>query len=252
MTRIARRPAAPPAAIVLALLPLLAAGCNDDGTGVSEPIAGTWFADGLGGTLFVVITDADLVYYTAADADDCVDRSRYELEHQGGNEYLLRSTINTATLTSTISARDGELTWATDFGTIIFQRSTADPASMPVCAGGGDDPALTCPDLPALEVGQTVLGALGEGDPSERGWIYDVYSFEPDAPLTAGITLGSPDFDAYLYVYDANGVLLAENDDAAEGSLNAGITLQFNPVCYRVEVTSLSPGETGAYTVLIE
>lgn len=254
MKLISRRAPSGRGTLVLPLLALIAlGGCNEDPSTVeSGPIIGTWVADVGVGTLFVVITDDELHYYTASDAEDCADRTIYELESLGGNDYLLRSTVTPVELEARLVAQGDELTWGTASGAVAFYRSDADPAALPLCAGGGDDPSLVCSELPALEVGQAVSGALTQDDPSERGFFYDVYAYQPDAQTTVEITLSSTEIDSYLYVYDAAGSLVAENDDAAADARDAGLTLQVVPGCYRIEVTSFDSGETGAYTLRID
>lgn len=254
MKPISRRAVSRRGALALPLLALVAlGGCGDDPSTVeSDPIIGMWVADVSGGSLFVVITDEELRYYTASDTEDCADRTIYELEALGGNEYLLQSTVTPVEVEARLVARGGELTWRTEFGAIVFYRSEADPSALPLCAGGGDDASLVCSELPTVEVGQAVSGALTQDDPSERGRFYDVYAYQPEAQGAVDITVSSTAVDAYLYVYNAAGDLLAENDDATADSRDAGLVFQVVPGCYRVEVTSFGPGETGPYTLRID
>ena len=242
------------AALALALTTLLgAAACNESGTGVGGgPITGTWVVEVQGGTLFLEITEDQIAYYQAADADDCAERTIYDLEDLGGGDYRLTSTVTPITLEVRITANDDELRWQSQAGTAIFYQTTTDLSTLTICAGGGDDPTLTCADLPPMPTGQDVAESLAQTDAEERGRYYDVYSFEPQAQATVTVTATSSEFDAYLYVYDAAGALLAENDDAMEGSTDAGLSLQVVPGCYRIEVTSLSRGATGSYTLRID
>ena len=241
-------------ALALVLIVLIGAvACNEGGTGVgSGPITGTWVAEVQGGTLFLEITDDQIAYYQAAAEDDCAERTIYDVEDLGDGDYRLTSTVTPISLDVRITANDDELRWQTPFGTAIFFRTTTDLSTLTICAGGGDDPALTCSGLPPVPTGQDVAESLAQTDAEERGRYYDVYSFEPQAQDTVTVTATSSEFDAYLYVYDAAGGLLAENDDAAEGSTDAGLSLQVVPGCYRIEVTSLSRGATGAYTLRID
>lgn len=251
-----RTPRSPARGLWLAALlaGLLVAGCDESGTDVqSGPITGTWVAQLTGGNLYVVITDDSLVYYTEATAEDCADRYAYTLEPLGGDRYRLTSTVNTATLESTITATQNELTWDTGSGTALFQRADGvDPSTINVCAGGGDDPALVCAELPVLPLAQDVADSLTQADALERDRYYDVYGFQPAEPLTATISLTSSEFDAYLYVYEADGTLLGENDDVSAETVDAGLTLELVPVCYRIEVTTFDTGVTGDYTLRIE
>lgn len=242
----------------LALTPLVLglalAGCNETPADIrSDPLIGAWVSNVPGGTIYLFITPNTLTYYAEADTEECADRYAYDIEPLGGNRYLLSSTVNAVTIESRIIATDGELTWDVGGGSAVFQQaSNLDPSMLTACAGGGDDPALDCSALPALELGQAVAGELGQGDPEERGRYYEVYGFQPAAQDTAEITLASDNFDPYLYVYRADGTFVAENDDASAGSADAGLTLPVVPVCYRVEVTSFENAETGTYMLRVD
>ena len=235
------------------LLALMVSGCDGSTTLVeSGPIEGVWVANATNGALFLVITSDSLVYYTALDAEDCADRFAYSLTPVGGNDYLLESSVSFVLIQSTITQVDDELTWRTAIGSGIFTRSSVDPADLTVCAGGGDDPSLSCASLPALQLDQEQTGALEDGDGVERSRYFDVYSFQPADPLDpAEITLTAIGFDAYLYLYDAGGALIAENDDGIEGSTSARLTLPLDPACYRVEVTTAYQGTGGAYSLRV-
>ena len=251
-TRLSPRVRLTTALIALAAV-VAAAACDDSATEVeSDPIFGSWVGDAQGGTFFLEITESQIIYYAKADTEQCAERTIYDMEPLGGNDYLLTSTVTPLTVEAQIIVRDGELTWQTAFGTAVFYPTTLDLSTLSVCAGGGDDPALTCTELPAIEPGQDVSGSLTQDDALERGRYYDVYAFQPQAQSTVDITLASTAFDVYLYVYDAAGTLLAENDDAVEGSTDAGLTLQVVPGCYRIEATSLATGATGSYTLRID
>ena len=238
---------------LLALVGVGAAACLDNTAELdSEPIIGTWVASVPGGTDLLEITESEITYYRTASDEDCAERTIYTLESLGDDEYLLTSTVSTATIEARITAAGGELRWQTAFGSAFFLRTTADPSTLEICAGGGDDPALDCTGLPAVEAGQDVTDSLTVADAMERGRYYDVYGFQPQAQDTVAVAVTSATFDTYLYVYDADGALLAENDDAEEGSTDAALTLQVVPGCYRVVVTSFDIEETGGYTLRID
>lgn len=236
-----------------ALIGVSAAACIGDTADLdSEPIIGTWVASVPGGTELLEITESRIMYYQAASDEDCAERTIYTVESLGDDEYLLTSTVSPVTIEARLTAADGELRWQTAYGSAFFVRTTTDPSTLAICAGGGDDPALDCTGLPAVEAGQDVTDSLTVADPIERGRYYDVYAFQPQAQDTVAVTVTSATFDTYLYIYDADGALLAENDDAAEGSTDAGLSLQVVPACYRVEVTSFDSEETGSYTLRID
>lgn len=253
MSRFTRTRSARTFWLVILLAAAVAAGCGEDGTVVSDPITGTWVAQASDGTLYLEITADSLVYYAEATVDGCADRFAYGLEPLGDDRYRLSSAVNAATIESTITAESGELRWDTGVGVAIFQTAPGfDPGTLTVCAGGGDDPALTCTDLPELTLGQDQAGELAVTDSRERGRYYDVYGFQPASQLTATITVTSTTVDSYLYVYQADGTLIAENDDASASTFDAGLQVQMVPGCYRIEVTSFADDETGTYTVRID
>lgn len=244
-----------PLIAVSLLLALAAVGGCGESTAVVEsgPIEGNWVAEATNGSLFLVITRDSLVYFTSLDAEDCADRYAYGLTPVGGNDYLLSSAVNFSTIQTTLSQVDDALTWRTPSGSALFQRAATDPTTLAVCAGGGDDPAAACASFPPVPPGGEVDGALEEGDAVERGRFYDVYSLQPAAPLdSAVITVSAVGFDAYLYLYAADGTLIAENDDGVEGFTSARLTLPLDPLCYRVEVTTIAEGTTGTYTLRID
>ena len=238
------------AAIGSAVLVVLA-GCTDLPSGPSDPITGTWVAGAPRVTFLLWITEFQVAYYEVPSAGGCALHTIYDLEALGDDEYLLRSTVSPATAEVRITARDGELKWQVAERTAIFMATSTDPSALTVCAGGGDDPAIDCSGLPPVEPGQDLVGFLAVTDPIERGRYY-VYAFQPQAQDTVTITLMSPYFDAYLYVYDTDGVLVGENDDVAADSTDAALSLQVVPACYRVEATSFEHEITGSYTLRID
>jgi hypothetical protein len=96
------------------------------------------------------------------------------------------------------------------------------------------------------------LGPEDKGDPKIRKDCFQkahVLKMAPGRIYT--ITLQSADFDAYLFLQDSQGKVLAEDDDSG-GGLNARIL--FTPTredIYRIIVTTFDEKETGAYTLTV-
>ncbi len=103
----------------------------------------------------------------------------------------------------------------------------------------------------------TITGDIAPGQPvqdnlTNRNLTMD-YTFNASAGDTLTITLVSDDFDAYLYLLDAEGFEIAFDDDSA-GNLNSRIGPFVIPVdgSYTVQVTSFGGDETGAFTLSME
>jgi hypothetical protein len=114
-------------------------------------------------------------------------------------------------------------------------------------------------DAPAL--GNPIQAFLGAGgfyqqnnrltnlDPrNKQNKIYKLYSVQLEAKKTYQIDLISADFDAYLYLIDDTGTILARDDDSG-GNLNARII--YTPAragTYYIHATSLNGISVGNYT----
>lgn len=109
-------------------------------------------------------------------------------------------------------------------------------------------------------IGQAVNGSLGTSDcevmiEGEEKYV-DVYRFS--LAQSRGVVVGlfgrDDEFDAYLYLYDANGNLLAENDDFEPGTFDAGITRTLAAGEYYIVASSFAtsdeaPAGHGPYTL---
>ena len=76
------------------------------------------------------------------------------------------------------------------------------------------------------------------------------YSFSFSGAADLWIELTSPDIDTYMYLLNAEGTVLEENDDGAEGT-NSSIARGLDAGYYYVEATTYAPGETGNFTLTI-
>lgn len=115
------------------------------------------------------------------------------------------------------------------------------------------DPSISCSSLPALPVYGSITGSLTDTDERFDSYEYDLYRLALDSTTTLTIEMRGNHselvIDPYLYLYDAGGILLAEDDDSGAGYMkpaDAQITTTLNAGCYRVVATG--SGE-GGYTL---
>lgn len=73
-----------------------------------------------------------------------------------------------------------------------------------------------------------------------------------EEPTRLELLLKSEDFDAYLFVVDGDGELIADNHDAHIGTTDSRIEQQFEPGSYRIGATSLTPATTGAFELTVQ
>lgn len=109
-------------------------------------------------------------------------------------------------------------------------------------------PSLPSTAIPLLQQ----QGALQAGDsviPID-GSFYDQYTFTGQAGQTVTLWMQSSEFDTYLAVVDANGQVLAENDDLNSSTTNSAITLTLaEDGIYTIIANTSAGGETGQYVV---
>jgi hypothetical protein len=108
-----------------------------------------------------------------------------------------------------------------------------------------------------LQLGQSASGSLDSTDSkleSDSSY-YDMWSYTGRAGETIRVTLKSTDFDAYLSVgrEDAGEFSELDSDDDGGGGTDSKVVVTLpEDGEYEVRVNTLSSGETGAYTVLVE
>jgi len=105
-----------------------------------------------------------------------------------------------------------------------------------------------------IRPGQTANGNLtpGSGRSSGcEGCYADLYEFSVGSPQTLLLTMNSTAFDTYLRVLGANGVTVAFDDDSAGGT-DSRIAYDFPAGTYRIEATSYSADDSGAYTLSLQ
>ena len=94
-----------------------------------------------------------------------------------------------------------------------------------------------------LRLNQIEQGDLRQGDRV-------AYSFQGNAGQDVVITLDSSQFDTYLYLYDSNGRLVAENDDADGTNSRLSLRLPTSGT-YQVQVRGFSEAAAGHYALLV-
>ena len=107
-----------------------------------------------------------------------------------------------------------------------------------------------------VEIGESVSGRLDmEDQVADDGSYFDVYRFTGTAGQRIGVSQHSEDFDSYLELGSmSNGEFESEyGDDDSGGGLDSRIIVTLSRSGdFLVRANSLSPGETGAYTIVVE
>ncbi|MET0648322.1 MAG: M12 family metallo-peptidase [Pyrinomonadaceae bacterium] len=139
---------------------------------------------------------------------------------------------------------------------------------------GGRQFAITQPGSPAclagasqISIGQTISASLAStdctaGQPNRLTAFEDVYTFVARAGQRVRVEMsGAPSVDAYLYLFNPDGSLLAENDDIVLGvNTDSRIPDSTNPTpndyillpqtgIYTIAATTFSNNDTGTYTL---
>lgn len=239
---------APIAAVALAMAVL--AGCDGNtGPAVEEDLTGVW-ESASGAPLVVEITETTFHVYDGARSTQCYDAIFYDISARNGS--LLTLSPEQGDLFTLDVQRNGSELIIRNPNTGQSARlslSQVDPATLEVCTYPGADPSLDCASLTELVPGVAVADSLASDEPAHQGFHYDLYHIQLVAGGPIHMGMVSDVFDTYLRIYDADGNLLAENDDGGGGT-NAGAIVQFNAGgCYRIEATSYAEGATGPYTL---
>jgi hypothetical protein len=104
-----------------------------------------------------------------------------------------------------------------------------------------------------LEKGQfSITTNLAQNDPKYNDQkIHKLYQIELEAGKTYQIDNISRAFDAYLYLEDADGKVLAEDDDGGDGLNSRIVHKAARAGTYRIVATSLGGGSTGEFTLSV-
>ncbi|MGB3544402.1 hypothetical protein [Rubrivirga sp.] len=111
--------------------------------------------------------------------------------------------------------------------------------------------AIDCDDIATLEVGAATSGTLVEASDCmyQDGSTADYYVFKLDQDASVTITHRSNDFDAYLVLYEGNGLIMEIDDDSGAGptGFDSMIAADLDAGVYMIAANHIS-GE-GTYTV---
>lgn len=103
-----------------------------------------------------------------------------------------------------------------------------------------------------ISVGQTVNGTLSTNDcKDETGAYMDVYRLQIQTATTVTISMGSQQFDSYIWLVDANGNVIEQADDIGSSN-DAALTRQLQPGTYFINASSFDEEETGSYTLSVQ
>ncbi len=121
------------------------------------------------------------------------------------------------------------------------------------------DQAYVAPVCTSISIGQTLSGTLAVTDPQSGrrpGRYADCYSFTASSGSRVVLSMNSAAVDSFLYLTNANGDELA-NDDDSGGENNARIPGALGSFVipadgtYYIETTSSTPGQTGDYSITL-
>ncbi len=236
------------------MLPLAGlVGCDAlTGSSNNDSIEGTWVLTDGDYTVFIEVTSSTVTVFDG-QMDTCFEREVYEITERDGEDYTLTEQTSGFSLTITIR-RDGDnLTVGLGSETETYSPSDQNLAQLEICpveTGGGSDPSIDCSTLPAISVGQTIIGELTTGDDMNNSKYYDLYGLTLNAQTQVHIAATSDAVDMYLYLYESDGTFIMENDDGGTGT-NSSLMPTLDAGCYRIEVTSYFSSETGSYTVSV-
>ncbi|NJL97537.1 MAG: hypothetical protein HC924_01225 [Synechococcaceae cyanobacterium SM2_3_2] len=105
--------------------------------------------------------------------------------------------------------------------------------------------------LGSVEWEQTIASRLGEGSarhPSDESWMEE-HALEARGGRALLVSMTSTEIDAYLEVLDAQGEVIASNDDSG-GDTDALLVVYLpESGTYTIRANTFSAGETGSYTL---
>lgn len=123
-------------------------------------------------------------------------------------------------------------------------------------AGGGDQGGVTDDHGDSLATATELLlngsGAAAVDAVLEENGDRDMFIFEIDELSDVAIALKSneAEVDTYLRLYDANGNLIAENDDFG-GTLNSNVNIELQAGTYAFSAAGYNDAEIGNYTATV-
>jgi hypothetical protein len=247
-------------ALSATLLPLALGACGDDDPSDPDddnPFNGTWAFTEDGQTSYVRITDDAVEIF--GDAGACFITVDYEIV--SSEDGVLTLDDGTGAVEWTVDEVGNNLVVEDEDGiSTTLTPSSQNLSTLPSCEPYDPDvddfarPA--CSSLQQLAIPGSVTGEITPGDPRfyDLSW-FDVYRIQIAAETDVNITMAADnqdELDAYLSIYDADGVEVVDDDDSADGS-DSRVQTTLTPGCYYVVAGSYSgddEGETGGgYTL---
>jgi hypothetical protein len=136
-------------------------------------------------------------------------------------------------------------------GAQIAQATLEGATGSPVSFNGTAAESSACESLTPYTLGSTVNGALNPTDCDfGDGSFIDFYSLSAapagDLPESVSFTVAA-EFDTFLFLFDADPILRALNDDAPDAGTNSAIRILLARGDYVIGANSLNPGVSGEY-----
>ena len=213
-------------------------------------ILGTWKSTTDGYVEYLDITSNTLTYY-AGYPSDCFDIYAYDIVAQTDDVFTLRDASGSQ-FDILVEVEGQQLRVASpedpNNNPWYLDRTGDDLSSLEECTSGSGD----CSALPAISVGESINGELTTSDASDGGYYYDLYGLTLGSEQQVQIDYTSTEIDNYLYLYEADGTYITEDDDGGPDSLDSRIVITLQAGCYIIEATSFSSGETGSYTLSVQ
>lgn len=224
----------------VALVALVAA-CNGDG-GTDTPVATTLTATSPATQTAVAgtpVATAPSVRVLDQDGDPMPGVTVTFTASSGGSV-----TSPTATTDAAGNATAGGWTLGAAVGTQTVTATV--PSLTPVqFSATATDP---CDNSVTYTLGSTASASLGTADCRlSTGEYVDFYSANLPSAQAVAFNMSSTAFDTWLELYDANGNLLAFNDDAVGAGNNSSVKVFAPSGNYFLAATSFSSSVTGAY-----
>lgn len=252
---------APRLVLTSLLLFLALSGCDQLGVLGGEETAsvqGTWVHTDGSQVEYIEITSTSFTVFESAQAG-CFFITRYAITARSDDTYTLEDQASGTVASVVLRVESGRLSVreaGEDVGSaVLYDPSTQDTGELDECTEftGGDDPSVDCASLPAIDVGETLSAELSTDDHFDGSYYFDLYGLTLEAEREVTIGMSSSDFDTYLYLYEADGTYIDEDDDGGEGNegKDSELTAALAAGCYRIEASSWDYEATGAYTLTV-
>ncbi|MEG4075163.1 pre-peptidase C-terminal domain-containing protein [Microcoleus sp. Pol14C2] len=133
----------------------------------------------------------------------------------------------------------------------VLAQASPSPSPSPQ-SSPTQSPTVEPPPSPDAGSSKVILEQNGELSPAKSSVLpsdsslYDEYTFEGTQGQKVVVTVESTEFDTYLAIFNSQGELLAENDDATQQNSNSELTVTLSANGrYRVIVNAYDPPPKG-------